>query len=172
MKQYNTDFYLEDLYFFDRNQESPINQSEWQNWLEKWLSLLELDLDDEKTYEISLILTDDQEIQSLNQQYRQKNQPTDVLSFAALETDFPDTDFLDSICLGDIIISVETAQKQAQKQGHSLKVELVWLASHGFLHLLGWDHPDDHFLKEMLTLQEFLLNSIEIQAPSIELFFS
>ncbi|WP_017294701.1 rRNA maturation RNase YbeY [Geminocystis herdmanii] len=171
MKQYQTDLYIEDLYFFDRKLESPIKESEWQNWLEKWLSLLELDLDDQKTYEISLILTDDQEIQSLNQQYRDKDQPTDVLSFAALETDFPDTDFLDSITLGDIIISVETAQKQALSQGHSLRVELAWLTSHGFLHLLGWDHPDDDFLKEMLTLQEFLLNSIELQAPSIELFF-
>lgn len=170
MKQYQTELYIEDLYFFDRQQESPIQESEWQNWLEKWLSLLELDFDEQKTYEISLILTDDQEIQSLNQQYRDKDQPTDVLSFAALETDFPEMDFLDSVSLGDIIISVETAQKQALSQGHSLRVELAWLASHGFLHLLGWDHPDDHFLKEMLTLQEFLLNSIELQAPSLELF--
>lgn len=172
MKQYQTDLYIEDLYFFDRQQESPIQESEWQNWLEKWLSLLELDLDHQKTYEISLILTDDQEIQSLNQQYRDKDQPTDVLSFAALETDFPDTDFLDSVSLGDIIVSVETAQKQALSQGHSLRVELAWLTSHGFLHLLGWDHPDDNLLKEMLTLQEFLLKSIGIQAPPIELFFN
>ncbi|BAQ63809.1 rRNA maturation RNase YbeY [Geminocystis sp. NIES-3709] len=171
MKQYRTDLYVEDLFFFENQQESPIQESQWQDWIEKWLSLLELDLDPQKTYEISLIFTDDQEIQSLNQQYRDKNQPTDVLSFAALETDFPDADFMDTVSLGDVIISVQTAQKQAQLQGHSLNVELVWLASHGFLHLLGWDHPDDNFLREMLTLQEFLLNSIGIQPPSVQDFF-
>lgn len=170
--KYQLDLYVEDLFFDKNNQKSPINESQWQKWFEKWLNLLDIDLDEDKTYEISLLLTDDKEIQSLNTQFRHKNQPTDVLTFAALEADFPDSDLMDSVTLGDILISVETAQKQAQLQQHSLKIELTWLASHGFLHLLGWDHPDDDSLREMLTKQEFLLNSIALKSPNIANFFS
>ena len=59
-----------------------------------------------------------------------------------------------SIELGDIVISLETAGRQAQEQGHSLQQELRWLVSHGLLHLLGWDHTDDDSLAAMLALQE------------------
>lgn len=170
--KYQLDLYVEDLFFDKNHQKSPINESQWQKWFEKWLNLLDIDLDEDKTYEISLLLTDDNEIKSLNAQFRHKNQPTDVLTFAALEADFPDNDFMDSVTLGDILISIETAQKQAQLQQHSLKIELAWLASHGFLHLLGWDHPDDDSLREMLTKQEFLLNSIALVSPNIADFFS
>jgi probable rRNA maturation factor len=62
--------------------------------------------------------------------------------------------------LGDIAISIDTAQRQAQQQGHSLKTELAWLAAHGFLHLLGWDHPDEESLTQMLDRQETLLQAI------------
>ncbi|MBL1210153.1 rRNA maturation RNase YbeY, partial [Geminocystis sp. GBBB08] len=133
MKKYQLDLYVEDLFFSENNQKSPISESQWQKWFEKWLSLLDIDLDEDKTYEISLLLTNDQEIQNLNAQFRHKNQPTDVLTFAALEADFPDHDFMDTVTLGDVIISVQTAQKQADLQQHSLKTELVWLASHGLL---------------------------------------
>jgi probable rRNA maturation factor len=165
--KYQLDLYVEDLFFDKNNQKPPINESQWQKWFEKWLNLLDIDLDEDKTHEISLLLTDDKEIQGLNAQFRHKNQPTDVLTFAALEADFPDSDLMDCVTLGDILISVETAQKQAQLQQHSLKIELAWLASHGFLHLLGWDHPDDDSLREMLTKQEFLLNSIALKSPNI-----
>jgi probable rRNA maturation factor len=79
-----------------------------------------------------------------------------VLSFAALDDagawlDGP------SVELGDIVVSLETARRQAQEQGHSLRRELRWLVSHGLLHLLGWDHPDDDSLAAMLALQERLL---------------
>ena len=62
--------------------------------------------------------------------------------------------------LGDIVISVDTAHRQAQQQGHPLKTELAWLAAHGFLHLLGWDHPDEDSLNSMLNQQEMLLQTI------------
>jgi probable rRNA maturation factor len=172
MIKYQLELYVEDLFFSENNQKSPIDGSQWHKWLKKWLNLLDIDLDKQKIYEISLLFTDDQEIKSLNEQFRHKNQPTDVLTFAALETDFPDSDLIDSVTLGDIIISVQTAQKQAQLQKHSLKIELAWLASHGFLHLLGWDHPDDDSLRKMLRKQEFLLNSIGLKSPVIADFFS
>lgn len=75
----------------------------------------------------------DSEIQTLNRQYRNKNKPTDVLSF-------PLTDELQPSLLGDVVISVETAARQAQRRGHSLREELQTLLIHGILHLLGYDH--------------------------------
>jgi probable rRNA maturation factor len=59
--------------------------------------------------------------------------------------------------LGDIIISVDMADKQAPEHGYSLRKELAWLASHGLLHLLGWDHPDEASLLLMLDRQEKML---------------
>ena len=69
---------------------------------------------------------------------------------------------LQPLYLGDIIISVDTAFKQAIAQGHPLKTELMWLASHGLLHLLGWDHPDEASLTEMLIQQKALLGTVGV----------
>ena len=106
---------------------------------------------------LGLQLTDDDTIAELNDQWRQKPQPTDVLSFAALE-DAPLLIGEPCVELGDIIVSVPTARRQAEEHGHDLHWELRWLVSHGFLHLLGWDHPDDHQLAAMVRCQEQLLN--------------
>jgi len=106
---------------------------------------------------LGLQLTDDDTIAELNGQWRQKPQPTDVLSFAALE-DAPLLIGEPCVELGDIIVSVPTARRQAEEHGHDLHWELRWLVSHGFLHLLGWDHPDDHQLAAMVRCQEQLLN--------------
>ena len=105
---------------------------------------------------LGLRFTDDASIAELNSAWRQKTGPTDVLSFAALD-DAGDWMEGPSIELGDIVVSLETARRQAEEQGHSLQRELRWLVSHGLLHLLGWDHPDDASLAAMLTLQERLL---------------
>jgi probable rRNA maturation factor len=146
----------------DRNSMESMN---WQSWFQTWLSKLSVDLPKANAYELTLRLTNDSEIQTLNSQYRDRSVPTDVLAFATLELDIPQ--FSDPVVLteplyiGDIVISVETAWKQAQEQNHSLKKELIWLASHGFLHLLGWDHPDDKSLLLMLAQQERLIQSIE-----------
>jgi probable rRNA maturation factor len=75
----------------------------------------------------------DPEIHALNRQYRGKDKPTDVLSF-------PLADELQPFLLGDVIISVETAARQAQRRGHTLREELQTLLIHGILHLLGYDH--------------------------------
>jgi probable rRNA maturation factor len=65
--------------------------------------------------------------------------------------------------LGDIVISIETARQQAQQQEHPLPTELAWLAAHGLLHLLGWDHPDEESLSQMLKQQVILLKTIGIE---------
>lgn len=146
---------------------NPIAETTWQDWFSQWGELLAADLPEAIAYELSLRLSDDAEIQTLNAQYRHKDQPTDVLAFAALEVDCPqplEFSQMLPLYLGDIVISVETAHRQAQQQGHSLETELAWLAAHGFLHLLGWDHPDDESLTEMLQQQEKMLELIHLSA--------
>jgi probable rRNA maturation factor len=141
-----------------------LDESIWSAHFQTWITQPDLGLPSATDYEITLRLTDDAEIQSLNAQYRQIDRPTDVLAFAALEDEMilpPEMDAL-PLYLGDIIISMETAQKQADVQGHSLAIELLWLASHGFLHLLGWDHPDDQSLAKMLACQDVLLGTIDV----------
>jgi rRNA maturation RNase YbeY len=104
--------------------------------------------------ELSVTFVTDEAIQSLNREYRQKDQPTDVLSFAMREGE--------SIGrmepLGDIVISVDTAKKQATAMGHSLEDEVRELLFHGFMHLLGEDHEQDYpgWLQAQTRLQEAL----------------
>lgn len=87
---------------------------------------------------LSILLTDDAQIQQLNRDYRGFDKPTDVLSFEAHERD-PETGFL---YLGDIIISVPRAATQAEQGGHPLLAEVQLLVAHGVLHLLGHDHAE------------------------------
>ncbi|MBW4479848.1 MAG: rRNA maturation RNase YbeY [Tolypothrix brevis GSE-NOS-MK-07-07A] len=145
--------------------EIPISTEIWSGWFRRWLEILQPDISPKSIYEIGLRLTDDAEIQALNAQYRQQNKPTDVLSFATLEVDFPETQEISGampLYLGDIVISVDTAKRQAQQQEHSLATELAWLAAHGLLHLLGWDHPDEETETRMLKQQGILLKAIGI----------
>lgn len=149
--------------FSTSSQSAGIEEETWQDWFLTWLETLQPDISPAQSYELGLRLTDDAQIQALNAEYRQKNQPTDVLAFAALEVDCPQPqELLESLPLyiGDIVISVDTAQRQAQGQGHSLQTELAWLAAHGLLHLLGWDHPDEDSLNQMLHQQAVLLETI------------
>lgn len=136
----------------------------WENWFNSWLEILQPHLPPAPSYEIGLRFTDDTEIQKLNSEYRHQNKPTDVLAFAALEVDFPQSPEMvaEELYLGDIVVSVNTAQRQAQQQEHSLLTELAWLAAHGLLHLLGWDHPDEESLIKMLKQQVILLETIGI----------
>lgn len=93
--------------------------------------------DGRKDYEVGLRLTADREIHALNRDYRGKNKPTDVLAFAQREGP---AGALHPELLGDIVISVDTARRQAR---NGLAAELLHLASHGLCHLLGYDHRDD-----------------------------
>jgi probable rRNA maturation factor len=85
--------------------------------------------------ELSLVLVGNAEMQRLSSKYRQKNYPTDVLSFAA-EKDLP----METHLLGDVVISVEKAAEQAKERRHTLDEEMVTLLIHGVVHLLGYDH--------------------------------
>jgi probable rRNA maturation factor len=96
------------------------------------LALLQLE-----KMELSVLLTDDDQIQKLNKMYRAKDRPTDVLAFAMREGDF--SAFAGEL-LGDVIISLPTAQRQADERSVALLAEVTMLLAHGLLHLLGWDH--------------------------------
>ncbi len=150
--------------------EMPWTLIPWDGWFLQWLTYLQPTLSPIHAYELTMRLTTDQEIQSLNAQYRDKNQPTDVLAFATLDLDdeLPnDLAMTQPYYLGDLIISLETASIQANEAGHSLTCELAWLATHGLLHLLGWDHPDAKRLEDMLNEQRMLLSLIDaLKQPS------
>lgn len=113
-----------------------------------WL-LAEMDCSDS---EVSVVLIDDAEMRPLNAQWRDIDQPTDVLAFAQ-----SDSFSAQSHVLGDVLISVETATRQAAERGHSLERELTVLFVHGVLHLLGYDHIEDGEAEEMEALERTLL---------------
>lgn len=110
--------------------------------------------------EVSITFTDDEHIHELNRQYRGIDRPTDVLSFALNESEEPAVtgDFPD--VLGDIVISVPRAIAQAEEYGHSLKREIVFLAVHAMLHLLGYDHIDDAERAEMEQEQRLVMEKL------------
>jgi len=109
----------------------------------------------ELSLEVDIVFCDDAQIKELNTSYRNINSPTDVLSFA-LFADNPDENFIidNQISLGEIIISTETAKRQADEQNKTLDEEIYFLLSHGILHLFGFDHPDEESLEDMLAIQQ------------------
>jgi probable rRNA maturation factor len=117
--------------------------------------------------EVVLSFVDDTTIQHLNKEYRGIDRPTDVLSFAMTEAGEGEMKIagIDSdtpTMLGDIIISVPRAMAQAEEYGHSTDRELCFLAVHGFLHLIGFDHGSEEEEQEMFSLQETILEELGI----------
>ena len=106
--------------------------------------------------DITVRLIDDGEMKSLNQTFRGEDKTTDVLSF---NQDILDPETGRSY-LGDIVISIPTAKKQAEVQGHQLEQECAFLAIHGTLHLLGYDHYEPKDKAEMWPLQDQIFKSI------------
>lgn len=91
--------------------------------------------------EISVTFVLDPEIHRMNLEYREKDKPTDVLSFPLTSGEPEPEDIIDGVAaLGDIVISLETAERQAKEYGHSLEREIAFLTVHSMLHLLGYDH--------------------------------
>jgi metalloprotein, YbeY/UPF0054 family len=108
--------------------------------------------------EISIVVSDDEYIQTLNREYRSVDKPTDVLSFPSEEVD-PESGVR---YLGDIIISLPRATAQAIEANHPLVEELSMLAIHGVLHLRGYDHQNEAEKKEMWQLQAAYLQMLGI----------
>lgn len=128
-----------------------------------------LSLDDET--EMSVTFVDNHEIQEINREFRHKDMPTDVISFAIEDEGegepdivFPDGESLDiPQDLGDIFISIDRAHEQAEEYGHTYERELGFLAVHGFLHLNGFDHMTPEDEEEMFSLQRKILDSYGLQ---------
>lgn len=121
--------------------------------------------------EADVTLTDNENICELNRQYRQKNVPTDVLSFPLLEFDengnITNSDYdadpeSGIILLGDIVISMERAAAQAEEYNHSLMREIGFLTAHSMLHLLGYDHETPREAEIMHEKENIILNSLGI----------
>lgn len=109
-------------------------------------------------FEIAVVLADDDFVKNLNSQYRGKNKPTNVLSF-------PDESFEESGNLGDIILSIETIEKEAKEQGKTFRGHATHLLIHGFLHLIGYDHTHDKQAENMEKLEIKILRKLGISNP-------
>lgn len=116
-------------------------------------------------YEVSVVYVSKEKIKQINQEYRQINQVTDVISFAL----FDETEESDIIqdesyitTLGDIFICLDKMKEQAKNYGHSEKRELAFLACHGLLHLLGYDHLNQTDEAIMFKKQEKILNTLNL----------
>lgn len=111
--------------------------------------------------EFNIIIVDNVKIHEINKEYRDVDRETDVISFA-LE-DNMDVKYTDFRLLGDIYISIDKCYQQAIEYGHSRIREICFLATHGILHLLGYDHMNDDDEKKMFKLQNELLDGYNIK---------
>lgn len=110
--------------------------------------------------DLVVLLTDDAEMKALNKEFRQKNAPTNVLSFPAPDMMHPH--------LGDMALGFETCVREAKAQNKSLKDHVAHLSVHGVLHLLGYDHMNDAEAEEMEDLERQILKGLGITDPYIE----
>lgn len=104
--------------------------------------------------ELSVVLADDGFVQNLNRDYRDKDKPTNVLSFPQ-----------DSPMLGDVVLAYETVKREAEEQDKAFEDHVAHLLVHGVLHLLGYDHENDEDAEEMEALEVEILNGLVIANP-------
>ncbi len=109
---------------------------------------------------LNIVIVDNKRIQEINRDYRNKDAVTDVISFAFEEA--KDLEYENVRFLGEIYISYERCKEQAKDYGHSVRREFCYLAVHGLLHLLGYDHMNEEDKKVMRALEEEILNEYDI----------
>lgn len=121
-------------------------------------------LNKNQNYLISVNIINNGKMHELNRTYRNIDNTTDVLSFAFLDDQNEEINYMDELpCdLGEIFISSEKAREQAKEYNHSIKREMCFLFVHGLLHLLGYDHQDEKQEKEMFYLQDLILKKENI----------
>ena len=141
------------------------NSSQWHKEIASWVRFIQVNEElkcpeivrNASQFSLGLELTNDKKILDLNHAWLGQSKSTDVLSFPIIDESFLGVRN-ECIELGDIVISVPTAIRQAKDNNADLYRELRWLATHGLLHLLGWDHNDEESLNKMLLIQEQLLD--------------
>ena len=136
---------------------APLRSSTVARMAERMLSALNLE-----DSELSILLTNDAFMKEINFEHRGKDKPTDVLSFPQNEFDAPEQPRADAnlLFLGDVVISVDTALRQAQSRKRPLEHEVCFLLAHGVMHLLGHDHADADEKKAMTKRTQFLVRSV------------
>ncbi|GEK29703.1 endoribonuclease YbeY [Kurthia zopfii] len=125
----------------------------------------------EEGTELSITFVTNEAIHEINKEYRQKDAPTDVISFALEELGEGETAIIAEgmpRILGDVIISIDRTREQAEEFGHSFERELGFLAIHGFLHVLGYDHMNEEDEKVMFGKQDEILESFGLSRDSNE----
>ena len=141
------------------NTDNDINTNELSDYIKYVVKRLDIE-----NAIFNIIFIDNKEIRDINREYRNVDRETDVISFA-LE-DNMDVVYDDFRLLGDIYISYEKAIEQAKTYNHSVKREVFFLATHGILHLLGYDHMEEDDEKVMFGLQNELLDGYGITRES------
>lgn len=115
--------------------------------------------------EMSVVLADDALVHKLNREYRGKDKPTNVLSFALTEAEEPEPEEGKPVLLGDVILAWETVRREALEQRKSAADHMTHLVVHGVLHLLGYDHETDYEADEMEDLETRILATLGIDDP-------
>ena len=156
------------MFTIDFSDHTDLVKNGWYEQIDSLLTFAKKQEHIDSEAELSVTFVDKDEIQNINKMYRDKDKVTDVISFA-LEEDEPEIDMNERDIprvLGDIIICTDVAHEQAENYGHSFERELGFLALHGFLHLLGYDHMTDEDEKEMFGRQDAILNAYGLTRES------
>ncbi|MFZ6017695.1 MAG: rRNA maturation RNase YbeY [Nitrospirota bacterium] len=136
------------VYIKNQQRLIKVNPQRIRKYLRKALQLLGL-----QRAELSILLINDRRMKILNRQYRGIARTTDVLSFPQLPTSYFSLPTF-HLSLGDIVINLPKAKKQASEHGLTLDEELRWLLIHGLLHLIGYDHEKSRYHKNKMRLKE------------------
>jgi probable rRNA maturation factor len=155
-------------------QEAPWPAGDWERLAEKSVERTLLAtphatlIETQTTIEISIRLTSDAEVQTLNRQYRQQDKPTNVLSFPMVQPDLVDmlanTDD-GEVLLGDIVLAFETCEREAIERQVSTQDHALHLIVHGVLHLLGYDHMTDSEAEAMEAIERDVMASLGLHDP-------
>lgn len=130
------------------------------NWIEKSC----LNNENYETISFDIVFCNNEKIHEINKEYRNKDYPTDVISFAIFADSDPNERFIfhNEINLGEIIISLDKTKQQAIENKHDFLDELYFLLAHGILHLSGYDHQTEETLEEMWDMQKSMIGAINV----------
>ncbi|AEY65850.1 rRNA maturation RNase YbeY [Clostridium sp. BNL1100] len=156
------------MIIIENEQNKVIVDKKIESLIEKTIKLCMKSEKLDKDYEVSVLIVDDDEIRGINKEHRDIDKSTDVLSFPMVDfkdgkliSDEGDYDLeMGELILGDIIISAETAKRQAEAYSHSFEREMAFLTAHSCFHLLGYDHMEKNEEEIMFKKQEAILKEI------------